>query len=414
MRVIQPYFFIIGLLLSGCFFGLRAQAPIKNSLFADNYQIDTEGDPLRLSIENLSFFKNNETDGDIFDGYSLPGFRLNPRLIYQPFPVVRLEAGISMLRFWGADKYPCYSYQHISEWKADGYQYGFHVLPFFRAQIQPIKQVNIVLGTIYNGDNHRVIEPLYNPELNLTADPECGAQLLYNARIAHADIWINWESFTFKNDVHHEAFTVGGSAALNITPETAFFHWSIPAQVLALHIGGELDTTGQDVTTMINGAAGMKFQFNFNRGLKNISLQSYGCMYDSPFNPGFFYSKGWGLYSAISAQIRNLNLKASHWRSRDFINVFGNPVYENLSLTLDGRVFPRTEIFNGGFSYEQTFGNEYHVGIDANFYYNPRLVAYDSFAQDISAPLKTSKSVNYSFGVYIRINPTIILNKKKL
>lgn len=69
--------------------------------------------------------------------------------------------------------------------------------------------VNIVLGNIYGASNHNLIEPLYNPELNLTCDPEAGLQLLYDSKAFDLDVWVNWQSFIFREDVHQEAFTVG-------------------------------------------------------------------------------------------------------------------------------------------------------------------------------------------------------------
>ncbi len=387
-----------------------------NSLYTDDYRINPEnsGD-LYLSIDNISFFRNVETDGDIYDGYTLPGFRLTPRLILYPNSFIKLEAGLSLLKFWGAEKYPNYAYRSISEWKADNYQYGFHVLPFFRAQIQPVKQLNIVLGNIYGGNNHGIIEPLYNPELNYTADPETGVQIIYRSKIAKADVWTNWESFMFENDTHQEVLTFGSSATLNITPENSFFHMSLPAQFIGIHHGGELLEKEEVLTTMYNATAGLKFQFNTNRLLKNISLQSMGVSYKCIDNESaYHFTDGWALYTNLTAQIWNLKIKATWWRSQDFINLFGSPVFQNLSLTLPefDRVFPKIDVFNWGLSYEQQFGNGIYLGADLDYYYNPELIGYDLAFEGYSSIAKISKSFNYSFGIYLRINPSIILKKK--
>lgn len=44
-----------------------------------------------------------------------------------------------------------------------------------------MKSVDLILGNIYGGSNHGLIAPLYNPELNLTADPKTGFQVLAGA-----------------------------------------------------------------------------------------------------------------------------------------------------------------------------------------------------------------------------------------
>ncbi len=420
-------YIIILVLLAGISLEVRAEGeyspddsssatPPLNSLYTENYRINPDNcSNLFLSIDNISFFRNTETDGDISDGYTLPGFRFIPRVILYPSSIIKLEAGLSLLKFWGAEKYPCYAYRDISEWKAANYQYGFHLLPFFRAQIQPVKQINIVLGNIYGGSNHGIIDPLYNPELNLTADPESGAQLLYRSKIAKLDLWTNWESFIFENDTHQEVLTFGGSGVLNITPENSFFHVSLPAQFIGVHHGGELKAIQEKLTTMYNATAGLKLQFNTNRLLKNISFQSMGVSYKCVDNyEQYPFPEGWALYTNLTAEIWHTKIKAAWWRSQDFINIFGNPVFQNTSMSLleFERVFSKIDVFNIGISYEQQFGNGFYLGADLDYYYNPELIGYDLAYSGYTIPAKTSKSFNYSLGVYLRINPSVILKKK--
>ncbi|GHT08822.1 hypothetical protein FACS189426_05390 [Bacteroidia bacterium] len=388
--------------------GIQAQTAIPESLFTDDYSLNPEDEgKLGFSIDNISFFKNNETDGDIQKGYTLPGFRINPRLVYSPASMIRLEAGLSLLRYWGADKYPNYAYQDIAEWKADGYQYGFHILPFFRAQIQPAPQLNIVLGDIYGGSNHGLIEPLYNPELSYTADPELGVQILYNSGVAHFDAWVNWESFTFRNDTHNEAVNIGVSSCLHITNPQSSFYLGIPVQVLLAHRGGELDQFVGEILTLVNGSAGLQFGFNSaNPVFKSVTLNLMGAAYQSGSSKTDLlpFERGWAFYSNLNFQIWKTNLKMAVWRSGDFINILGNPVFGNTSITIDGRTFPRTLVLNPGLKYEQAFGKGFYLGADVEFFYNPELIAYHDKAIG-----QITKSFTWSTGLYLRINPSIVL-----
>lgn len=400
---------LILLFLSPFFIKIQAQSVVSESLFTDDYNIDSEKNGTwGLSIDNISFLHNLETDGDILQGYTLPGFRINPRLVYQPTEIVRLEAGLSLLRYWGADKYPNYAYQDISEWKADGYQHGFHVLPFFRAQIQPIPQINIVLGHIYGGSTHGLIEPLYNPELNLTADPEMGAQFLYNSRVAHFDTWVNWESFTFRNDVHNEVVTVGNSTCLHITNPQSFFYLGIPFQAFIVHHGGEIDMDTEGTLTLANGSAGLRFGFNIDNDIfKHVGLDIMGAGYKANFTKvPLFYDQGWAVYSNLNFQIHDFDLEMTIWRSGDFINLYGNPVFGNMSTAVAGRNFPRTLVYNPRLKYEHEFGSGYYVGARVEYFHNPRLLGYDSYI-----PLDVNNSFNWVSGLYLRINPSIIFNK---
>jgi hypothetical protein len=388
---------------------IQAQSVISESLFTDDYNIDSgKSGTLGLSIDNISFLHNIETNGDIFQGYTLPGLRINPRLVYQPIDIIRLEAGLSLLRYWGADKYPNYAYQDISEWKADGYQYGFHVLPFFRAQIQPIPQVNIVLGHIYGGSTHGLIEPLYNPELNLTADPETGFQFLYNSRVAHFDTWVNWESFTFRNDTHNEVVTVGNSTCFHITNPQSFFYLGIPVQALVVHHGGEIDINTDETVTLINGGAGLRFGLNIDHDLfKHAGLDILGAGYKAYFTDiPLFFDNGWAFYANLNFQIRDFSLEMSVWRSGDFINLYGSPVFGNVSTAVKGRNFPRTIVYNPRLKYEHEFGSGYYAGARVEYFHNPHLLGYDNYI-----PLEKINAFNWVSGVYLRINPSIIFNK---
>ena len=396
-------------------FSLHAQGFIEESLFSDTYTIDPENEGnLKLSIDNTSFFRNNELEGDIVAGYSLPGFRLSPRLVFYPTSFIKLEAGLSLLKYWGADKYPNYAYRDIADWKADSYQWAFHLLPYFRAQIRPIPQINLVLGNIYGGDNHGLIEPLYNRELNLTADPKVGVQVIHDSKRVHLDTWINWESFTFKNETHNEAFTVGASAVLHIVDPKSFFYLGIPAQMIFVHRGGEIDAVPGDLISQMNAAAGFRLGFNINQPFfRNVYAEIFGAAhrYYDKGSELLAYDKGWGFHSKLSLQLWNVNFKMLYWRSGDFINLFGDPVFGNVSMVHEGRTFPYVTVFNSGLRYEQTFGRGYYLGADFDWFYNPDLRQYGDADRWL---IKSGDSHSWSMGIYLRINPSLVLKKYSL
>ena len=217
---------------------LRAQ--FEDRLYRTDYRLDSaRTNELRVEVENLSFFQDNEYTGSIMKGYTLPGLWLQPRLTYQPLKNIRLELGIHTLIYHGSYKYPNYAYRDIAVWKGDQTQKGFHCLPVFRVQWALSPTFNIVLGTLHGKNNHRLTEPLYNPEMGLTADPEAGVQLLWNARPLDFDLWVNWESFIFRDDLHQEAFTFGLSTRFKANRPTAKMHVYFPLQAIFQHRGGE-------------------------------------------------------------------------------------------------------------------------------------------------------------------------------
>jgi len=52
-----------------------------NGMFSQNPKIDSNDiKKLYLVVDNLNFFQNNEFASEKIKGYTLPGFRLNPKL----------------------------------------------------------------------------------------------------------------------------------------------------------------------------------------------------------------------------------------------------------------------------------------------------------------------------------------------
>lgn len=172
-------------------FPLLAMAQMWGRLAISPYAHDTtQVRQLRIEADVLTFFRDNEYSSKLTRGYSLPGMWLQPKLTYMPMRQIWIEAGAHALIFNGANRYPCYVYHDIGTWKGNQYQKGAHVLPWVRVQAQ-FKHLTVVLGDIYGGQNHRLAEPLWNPETNLSQDPETGFQLLWDRKHLHADTWMN-------------------------------------------------------------------------------------------------------------------------------------------------------------------------------------------------------------------------------
>ena len=171
---------------------------------ADTIAVQT----LNLRVETLGFFKDNEYDGNISKGYTLPGVWCAPRLSFRPRNDIQLQLGASALIFHGANKYPNYAFHDITTWKGTDYQEGAHILPFFRAKVR-LGKIHFVLGDLYGNAQHGLILPMYKPENRLTTDPEKGFQTFITTSRWKMDAWIDWQSFIYETEKHQEAFTVG-------------------------------------------------------------------------------------------------------------------------------------------------------------------------------------------------------------
>ena len=99
-------------------FTTNTSAQNDSLLYESSSRIDTTAHgEVRLNIDGMGFFRDNEYKGNLVKGYTLPGFWLQPTISYQPLKKLKLEAGIYMLHYWGANKYPNMNYKDIATWK---------------------------------------------------------------------------------------------------------------------------------------------------------------------------------------------------------------------------------------------------------------------------------------------------------
>ena len=404
---IAPY------LLSGLFFLLTL--PMKGqtvSLLGDiDYKIDsTQVKELAVEIDNMSFLKDNEYTGQVMKGYSLPGFWMQLKGTYQPLKYLRLELGVHGLVYSGAYKYPSYAYHDIAKWKGNQYQKGSHILPYLRAQVQ-LKNWQLVFGDIYGSTCHRLIAPLYNPELHLTADPEAGFQAIYDSKHFHLDTWINWQSFIFDIDSHQEAFTMGLTSEFRINDEKAPVHTYIPFQVLGQHRGGEQDTISTNrVQTLCNGALGFGIKWNLNRKIvKEVNVEADALMHYQHTGKLWPKDTGFGAYAKASVKFANgIYTEGGYFIGKDFNSLYGIPYYGSVSLRNPGTYFKRPQTFFFSFDYARKFAKRYAFGVKADVYYFCPQGAYNA-----EGPIDATKNTNFSVGIFLRANPRFLIKKFK-
>ena len=385
-------------------------AQMTDKVLLTDYHLNPEkkGD-LVFELDNTLFFKNNEFDGFFIKGYSLPGLWIQPKLTYQPLSNLKLEVGGHALIYRGAYRYPNYAYNDISLWKGNQYQRGAHIVPFVRAQVA-FKNLNIVLGDIYGGLNHGLIEPLYNPELNLTADPEAGVQLLWDIPRFHLDLWLNWESFIFDKDTHQEAFTLGLSTRTLLNSESSKWHFYMPAQILGQHRGGEnLVDNERPVSTLINGAIGIGATRQYNKKwFKALHFEADALGYYQQSGDLWPHNKGLGAYLRSTLELReDLLINAGYFICKDFISLFGSPYYGAVSMTDDELTFDKPQTLSLTAEYARTFAKHYGLGVKAEVYYS--MPGHMQYAD--GTRIKGSNSTNFTIGIYLRVNPSFLIKR---
>lgn len=377
-----------------------------DSLCVERYRIDTtDVGALKAEVNALAFFQNNEFSSRVAKGYTLPGAWLQPKLTFAPMPRLQIEAGAHLMFYDGAGRYPNYAYHDIARWKGQQYQHGVHALPYFRVQ-GDFRRLTLVVGDLYGAQNHDLVLPLFNPEQNLSADPEMGFQLLWDRPHLHMDTWMNWQSYIFNLDTHQEAFTVGVNATVRWSPassgERKRILWETPVQLVIQHRGGELDTTMTGVQTVANASVGVRMTYrpasqrvlNSLRAEANVlgSYQQHGTLW--PFDTGL------ALHSGVRAALwKGVGLEAGIVSiPRQYANLYGSPFFGTLSTKFPGQTFRgmHTAYLTGSYTY--TFARDYHLGAQLDIY---------------SAHSRRMDATAFGFGLYFRVEPSFVLTRKK-
>lgn len=398
---------------------LQTNADMARRMGYQPYRVDsTQTKTLGIELEALAFFKDNEFDGNVQRGYSLPGVRLQPRLTYTPIDEIKLELGLHATIYSGANKYPCYVFHDIATWKGDQYQSGAHLLPFFRATAR-FKSITLAVGDIYGGATHGFVEPMYNPELILTDDPEMGFQMIVDTKRWHSDLWMNWQSYIFKESSHQEAFTVGWTQNINVwkrTKEDRTHSLDIPIQLVIQHRGGEQDNTKMGVQTIANGALGMGYEYKApgNRIVTGVQAEVMAlyCLQQSgnlwPFN------NGPALWVKASVDfIRDLRVTAGFFSAKDFCSLYGSQYFGTLSTKRAGGRFDGMNTGLISLEYSRTFANAYTIGANLKGYIyktgSLALPADDTHPEPYTIPGEFRTP--FSFGVYFRCSPSFVLKR---
>ena len=378
------------------FISISAFAQMDSLLYERSYQLDSvRTGELSVELDNVSFFKDLEYDGALVTGYTLPGLWVQPKLTYQPLNNLSLELGAHALIFAGKLKYPNMGYQDIAKWKGGDYSEGTHILPFFRANLQ-MGKVHIVLGDIYGGQNHHLIEPLYSRELNLTADPEMGLQVLVDLKHWHLDAWVNWQSFIFKGDTHQESFIFGGNSELK------FGRWTIPVQAVVQHRGGEIqvDSAHHGVQTLINAAIGGRYEAPVHTSwLTKITGEAFFTYYLQQSGSMWQIGSGFGAYARALIDFKpGIRVDLGYFRCQNYIPVLGDGHYSCTKLGNWSQTYRYPDIFSLGVEYSRSFAKYYAFGGRAELYY---------------MNLKPRNPVDINFGVFIKCNPHFLIKKFK-
>jgi hypothetical protein len=358
-------------------FALSAQVPVCYT--QEPFFAPADSQKLFVRINNKNFFKNNEYFNPLNEGYTLLGFLAQPSVAWHPGATTRLEVGASVLKYSGRTG--------LSD-----------AQPIFRFQYQPNTNFQMVMGTLFGGSYHGLIEPLYRWERDVMNPLENGLQFLFHTPRIKADVWLDWEKFIFRNDPFQEELTVGTTVDVKLLPAERNFNISIPLQLMVNHHGGQEIAIDTAIMTLVNYAGGIRASWeNLGQKLKKLDVECWLLGYND-LSPQKLqaYKNGYAIYAKAGIWIRNFMLQTGYYHGETFMSPRGEPLFLSAVIPSNGFLFPDRNLITAKLAFQKKIEN----GIS--------LAAYCETYTDMDGG-----TTDYNYGVHIIVNQDFFITRIK-
>ncbi len=331
-----------------------------------------------LNTDITGFFKNNEYFSPVAVGQTLPGIQSTLALGYQASNKFRIELGTYAVKYSGRESLA-------------------NLQAFGRLQYAITPNFNMVVGNIYGGVNHRLIEPLYQWERQFTDHPESGLQFVLHNEHWFTDVWVNWQHFIQRGDSVPEVLTFGTSATYMVTDPSSQFNLTIPIQLLIHHQGGQIDTSEDPMIVLGNIASGLCARWKTDtKWLRSAGLDVYVAGYydrypDPQRRP---YKSGIGVYPVLYLDARPLEFMAGYWHADKFYAFEGEPLFGSFDPYNPEQQVPKRDLLTFKLAYNRQIVKGVFIGAQIEVY------------SDLNR-----RETDYSFGVHLRFDRRFFLAK---
>jgi len=273
-----------------------------------------------------NFIKDTEYFGPIASGMTLLGDDINAQLGWVPDKHILILGGVFARKDYGTP--------------------GFEILqPTWTVKLQDNKGISFLIGNIEGAMDHRYIQPIFQSlfPVSYYQEPyqnplETGGQLKIDKPWLWFDLWINWQHQEYLNSDYHEHILQGASADLTLLHPNDVLKISLPLQYTFFHYGGQLDTAHTPYETIYNGAAGLKFNFDFSKNssfIKDVMLEGYACAYKDLSRVSDIqlpYISGNGEYVNVDIKTKyGFGIDGSFWNGSDWVAPLGLDLYQSVS-----------------------------------------------------------------------------------
>jgi len=332
---------------------------------------------LYFRLENNNFVKNNEYFGDYTEGYTLMGYAVQPSLMYYAGSRLRVKAGLHLLQYSGMSEFT-------------------EVLPVFSVHAQLTDKLDLIMGGLKGDVHHRLIEPVFNTEHQYTRPIENGFQFVFQGDNLWLDSWLDWEHFIFPGDNKPEKFTAGISSEYRFTKSDSEFEVTVPVQLVATHLGGQISDFSESMQSLANVVSGIKMSHDLGDGfIQRVGVSTYFAMYkDLTKQSGWNFHSGDAIYPVAEVDYKYGGFMLGYWHARNFLAPKGSHIFQSVSDYKEGYYSEYRNLLTTKFSFTKTFMKQIKFSAMVETYY------------DIPA-----SQFEYSYGINLVFTPNFFISK---
>jgi hypothetical protein len=349
-----------------------------NTAFYDNINI-SETNKVRnfsLGIRNINFFKNNEYFNNFVYSRALAGAILEPTLNYQLHDNIKISAGLYLQKYYG-------------ESTCDKFK------PLFRINWQISNGINLLIGDLNNGLNHRMHEQIYQFDRHYTHNDEEGVQLIIDKPNFFSDIWVNYDRNSRPRDKEQEIMQIGYSGSYSLSLfNTANFKFFV--QGIWAHKGGQQLAVSFPVSTIGNAIGGLDASHSF---YSKWNLTSGAIIYRAGYAELSPISlerakSGHAYYGGIYLISDYILASLGYWQAYNYISMVGEPLFQSKSYIYNSVYTSNRKVFCIKLGMKKEIADGISVGVRYEIYYGIDIDSYD-----------------YFYGIHLILNDEFLLKK---
>ena len=340
---------LVGLLLTFNLIQLVGYAQEKETIVSP-----TDSGSVFLELQSRGFFQNYEYFNKIKEGTTLPGVWLQPMISYRPTAGLNIRAGVHLLNYSGRDTLA-------------------KIQPLLSVSMKIRPGIDVILGSFYTLDRHRLEQPLLREELLYTKAVENGFQMKIERNKFWGDFWISWESFILPNDPFQERFLAGISLQIPIFTINDF-SVEIPFQQTFYHRGGQniaIDTT---LLTLYNLAAGITYRYKqYGLTIMDMTFKDLSPQKQQPFE------KGTALFLKGFYNTKSVIVNFGYWHGHNYMSAKGEELFMSAIPETKTITYSTAEVVFGKCTVLREIKGIGRLGFEAGFFQNLALSGLDYY-----------------------------------